>query len=533
MINMNRSVIIAFRSLAIVLLHAFVASLLAAVNPVSLSVNLVVTNADQGPYGQWYASVIDGSPIILAAASTGTGLLAASAAPADENDYVYIEAKITPSWIPVSNLRWTAPSNVEIVSANKRKLSRRQYTAMINVKAEVNYNENKAEDNENVAVVDIVGSTVVAPVVSVKDGEAAPDRTDFCCVLKGKDDGIVEVTLQPNVDPAVLPAGFITWQGGKVGANQKQRKFARTDPIKTSMVATLKAAAPRNYTIISYAIWCDIGSFSPSGETGRSHFEDNNNSLRAYVNGTGFRDVAGVYRNLCEIQFTVVPIDFVNDGKAKLYDKSRIVFDVRRDRQSIGFSQHSPGDQWIPEGPPGTQLDWVSDDSDNTEEDNNPFDSDKGNIYGTDAPSAQAYEYKVITKSNFREWVWCSFDQTNPPNNVLFTSALAENLASGSFDWHSAISIIRENWGPTSPWLASTEYVKGDRVTDDGFVFECIEAGKTGTIRPTENGSENGNLDGTVRWKYLGAKEERNNEYENEIKLGFLSWGKTPLPVPN
>jgi hypothetical protein len=93
--------------------------------------------------------------------------------------------------------------------------------------------------------------------------------------------------------------------------------------------------------------------------------------------------------------------------------------------------------------------------------------------------------------------------------DTFTASAVDAPLEDGKtiYDIQGAFKIPRLGKSPidgASAWVGGDTYAEGDRVSNGGLWYECVQAGTSALYGTGPTGKFNMNGDGTCNWKYLG-----------------------------
>jgi len=246
---------------------------------------------------------------------------------------------------------------------------------------------------------------------NVKYAAATRDKTATA-------DIIVEAVISPDPGKA-LPQVLkrMTWTGGTELPDKdlQKRAISRKSAAKTSVKCEL---GDITQTMNVYVIGADPTGFQGDGG---SHNSDNSidprtrNKANMGSLGVGFSEINGTHSGACEIQFTIQPPELITDGNAKLFNTAEIKWDVGREKQVIAWHAKevkdgifsSPRIEWTEEPGSNTST-WTSDDADDLDEDNNPWDGNiPGRVYGNDWPFVVLNSDVIgfVKRLNMREFV--------------------------------------------------------------------------------------------------------------------------------
>lgn|GEM_PF-2319167 len=264
------------------------------------------------------------------------------------------------------------------------------------------------------------------------DGDSAPANTDVCAAIKGS--GYVQVVA--ILDPVVtggdaLSPNLVSWSGGTDAGDILKRKFTKANWAKETLTANCGTSS---YSQIVYIIGAQSTGYEPAdGQSSTNRFADNSQGFTS-TGVIGAPDGDGIWRNRCEIEFTIKPDVLLTDGNDDIIAKSKVNWDVSRDKRTKYWK--NIGGTWsITED---HSASWESDDGGQGDEDNNPWDGN-GHVYGTDQPGINGTGDARVQKMNMREWVRVGLDSTTGPNGTI---------CSDYYYWHTFVSIRKNgaNW---------------------------------------------------------------------------------------
>jgi len=87
---------------------------------------------------------------------------------------------------------------------------------------------------------------------------------------------VVRAEIEPNIDPASLPAGFISWSGGQaVATNQLQRKVPKNISAHTELVASCGGSSATGHV---WVIWSEVTVRHTDNKTAYDSDTDTGNS---------------------------------------------------------------------------------------------------------------------------------------------------------------------------------------------------------------------------------------------------------------
>ena len=346
-----------------------------------------------------------------------------------------------------NTLNWGG--NATIVSQSGEDATVKFTSSGTNKKLPAKVDNQSPAKEDTTKSVDLLRVEIVSGATAIADGQSTPTGTDVAAVIKGSGNVRLKAVLSPSVTESELPANFITWTGGTaVSGKQLERDASKSSWAKHTVTASMCSDSA---AMLVYIIGASSSSFSPTNGTSGSHFQDNSLGYSS----TGLQSVnssTGSTSSQCEIEFSVEPAILITDGNNNLFDKNEILWDVSRDKKVLKWTKTSG--TWTLVDDRGST--WLSDDSHDSEEDNNPWNGN-GHLYGNDVPlnTPSSNNEAYVKKLNMREWVRVGLGGTSGRNGANCSSYYA---------WRGFRSLAKNG-----SWANSTSYDGNEIILGNQF----------------------------------------------------------------